>query len=153
MTISDLPALNATLNFISTVFISLGWYFIRRGFWRRHIVFMVTAVCSSTAFLVGYLVYHAHVGEKSTHFTAPGIVRPIYFTMLISHILLAFVTLPLVIVTLVPVFRRRWDRHRRIATLDDADLALRFRHRRARLSHALQMVPAAESCTRPVVDV
>ena len=66
-------------------------------------------------FLVGYLVYHAHVGERSTHFTATGIIRPIYFTMLISHILLAFVTLPLVIVTLVPVFRRRWDRHRRIA--------------------------------------
>ena len=115
MASSDLPALNAACNFISTVFISLGWYFIRRGFWRRHIVFMVTAICSSTAFLAGYVVYHAHVGEKSTHFTAPGIVRPVYFTMLISHILLAFVTLPLVIATLVPAFRRRWDKHRRIA--------------------------------------
>jgi putative membrane protein len=76
---------------------------------------MIPALLSSTLFLVGYLVYHAHVGERSTHFTAHGIIRPIYFTMLISHILLAFVTLPLVIVTLVPVFRRRWDRHTRIA--------------------------------------
>ena len=115
MAISDLPALNASLNFISTVFLSCAWLFIRRGHWRRHMVFMIVALASSTLFLVGYLIYHAHVGEKSTHFAATGIVRPIYFTILISHILLAFVTLPLVILTLVPVFRRRWDRHRRIA--------------------------------------
>jgi putative membrane protein len=115
VTISDLPAANATLNFVSTIFISLGWFFIRRGFWQRHIACMITAVISSSGFLAGYLIYHAHVGEKSTHFTAPGIVRPIYFAILISHILLAFVTLPLVIVTLLPVFRRRWDKHRRIA--------------------------------------
>jgi putative membrane protein len=88
---------------------------IRRGYWRQHIACMVTAIVSSTGFLAGYLIYHAHVGEKSTHFTASGLVRPIYFTLLISHILLAFVTLPLVIATLVPVFRRRWERHRSIA--------------------------------------
>jgi putative membrane protein len=115
MTISDLPATNAALNFISTIFISAGWYFIRRGFWQRHIACMITAVISSTLFLTGYLVYHAHVGEKSTHFAAQGIVKPIYFTILITHILLAFVTLPLVIMSLVPVFSRRWDRHRRIS--------------------------------------
>jgi putative membrane protein len=113
--ITDLPAINASLNLISTIFISAGWYLIRRGHWRRHIACMIPALVSSTLFLVGYLVYHAHVGERSTHFTAQGIIRPIYFAMLISHILLAFVTLPLVIVTLVPVFRRRWDRHTRIA--------------------------------------
>ena len=115
MTISDLPAINALLNFISTVFISTGWYLIRHGAWRRHMACMITAVIASTFFLIGYIVYHAHVGEKSTHFTAHGMVRPLYFAMLISHILLAFVTLPLVILTLIPVFRRRWDRHRRIA--------------------------------------
>jgi putative membrane protein len=114
MTISDLPAMNASLNFISTIFISAGWYFIRRNFWRRHIACMITAVISSTAFLTGYLIYHAHVGEKSTRFAAHGLVRPIYFGMLISHIALAFTVLPLVIITLVPVFRSRWDRHRRI---------------------------------------
>jgi putative membrane protein len=113
--ISDLPAINASLNLTSTIFISAGWYLIRRGHWRRHVACMIPALISSTLFLVGYLVYHFHVGERSTHFTAQGIIRPIYFTMLISHILLAFVTLPLVIITLVPVFRRRWDRHTRIA--------------------------------------
>ena len=115
MTISDLPAINASLNLISTLFISAGWYFILRGQWRRHVACMIPALVSSTLFLVGYLVYHFHVGERSTHFTAQGIIRPIYFMMLISHIILAAVTLPLVIVTLVPVFRKRWDRHRRIA--------------------------------------
>jgi putative membrane protein len=115
LTISDLPAINASLNFISAIFISAGWYLIRRGHWRRHVACMIPALISSTLFLVGYLVYHAHVGERSTHFTAQGIIRPIYFAILISHILLAFVILPLVILTLVPVFRRRWERHARIA--------------------------------------
>ena len=115
MMISDLPAVNASLNLVSTIFISCGWYLIRRGHWRRHIACMITAVFSSTLFLVGYIVYHVHVGERSTHFAAQGIVRHLYFAMLISHILLAFVTLPLVILTLIPVFRRRWDRHTRIA--------------------------------------
>jgi len=113
--ISDLPAINASLNFVSTVFISAGWYLIRHGAWRRHVACMVIALISSTFFLVGYIVYHAHVGEKSTHFSAGGLVAMIYFPMLISHVVLAFVTLPLVIMTLIPVFRRRWDRHRRIA--------------------------------------
>ena len=107
--------MNASLNFVSTIFISTGWYLIRRGHWRRHIACMITAVISSTLFLAGYVTYHLHVGERSTHFTAQGIVRYLYFAMLISHILLAFVTLPLVILTLIPAFRRRWERHTRIA--------------------------------------
>ena len=115
MTISDLPACNASLNAISTVFLSAGWYFIRRGKWQAHVSCMIPALISSTGFLTGYLIYHAHVGEKSTHFTAGGAVAAIYFTMLITHVLLAAVTLPLVILTLIPVFRRRWDKHRRIA--------------------------------------
>ena len=114
MTISDLPALNASFNLVSTVFISAGWYLIRHGAWRRHIACMIVAVISSSFFLTGYLVYHAHVGEKSTHFSAGGAIAAIYFTMLITHVLLAFATLPLVILTLVPAFRRRWDRHKRI---------------------------------------
>jgi len=113
--ISDLPAINAYLNFISTVFISTGWYLIRAGHWRRHIACMITAVISSALFLAGYVTYHLHVGERSTHFTAQGIVRHLYFAMLISHILLAVVTVPLVFLTLIPAFRRRWERHRRIA--------------------------------------
>jgi putative membrane protein len=92
MTISDLPALNASFNLVSTVFISAGWYLIRHGAWRRHIACMIVAVISSSFFLTGYLVYHAHVGEKSTHFAAGGAVAAIYFTMLMTHVLLAFVS-------------------------------------------------------------
>lgn len=113
MRFADLPALNASLNFISTIFISVGWYFIRRGAWRRHMACMITALVSSTGFLTGYIIYHAHVGEKSSGYT--GWIAAIYFPILASHVLLAFVTLPLLILTLIPVFRRRWDRHRRIA--------------------------------------
>ena len=74
---------------------------------------MIIAVTSSACFLVGYIIYHAHVGEKSSGYT--GWIAAIYFPMLASHVLLAFVTLPLVILTLVQVFRRRWDGHKRIA--------------------------------------
>jgi putative membrane protein len=112
MTISDLPAINASLNFVSTVFISLGWFWIRRDAWQRHVPCMIIAIISSTLFLVGYVTYHVHVGEKSSGYT--GWIAMFYFPMLATHVLLAFVTLPLVILTLIPVFRRRWDRHRRL---------------------------------------
>jgi putative membrane protein len=111
--ISDLPAVNASLNLVSAVFISAGWYLIRRGAWRPHMACMITAVIASILFLVGYIVYHAHVGEKSSGYK--GWLAAIYFPILASHVLLAFVTVPLVIITLVQVFRRRWDVHRRIA--------------------------------------
>jgi putative membrane protein len=111
--ISDLPAINASLNLVSTAFISIGWYFIRHGAWRRHMICMITAVVSSTFFLVGYITYPVHVGEKSSGYT--GWIAAIYFPVLASHVLLAFVTLPLVILTLIQVFRCRWDRHKRIA--------------------------------------
>ena len=114
VTISDLPALNASLNAISTVFIATGWYSIRRGRWQRHVACMIAAVTTSTVFLVSYLTYHYARGGQSTLFAGRGIIRTIYFTMLISHVFLAFVILPLVIITLVPVFRRRWDKHRRL---------------------------------------
>jgi putative membrane protein len=110
---SDLPALNAAFNLVSTIFISTGWYFIRRGAWRRHMICMIIALTSSVFFLIGYITYHARVGEKSSGYT--GWVAGFYFPILASHVLLAFVTLPLIILTLVPVFRRRWDRHKRIA--------------------------------------
>ena len=110
---ADLPAINATFNLVSTIFISTGWYFIRRGAWRRHMACMIIALTSSVCFLIGYITYHARVGEKSSGYT--GWLAAVYFPVLASHVLLAFVTLPLVILTLVPVFRRRWDRHKRIA--------------------------------------
>src|SRR5947208_13993638 len=102
--ISDLPAINATLNLVSTIFISAGWYFIRRNFWQRHVVCMITAVISSTFFLVAYITYHIHVGEKSSGFR--GRLAAISFPMLATHVLLAFRTLPLVILPLCPVCPR-----------------------------------------------
>src|SRR3981081_4571299 len=98
MTISDLPAINASLNFISTIFISAGWFWIRRNVWQRHVPCMIAAIISSTLFLVGYIVYHVHVGEKSSGYT--GLTAWIYFPLLISHVLRAFTTVPLVIITL-----------------------------------------------------
>ena len=95
MSVSDLPAFNATFNLVSTVFISMGWYFIRRGAWLRHTACMITALVSSVCFLAGYITYHAHVGEKSSGYT--GWLAAVYFPILASHVLLAFVTLPLVI--------------------------------------------------------
>lgn len=110
--ISDLPAINASLNSISAVFIGMGWFWIRRNVWRLHVPCMIAAIVSSTCFLVGYVVYHVHAGEKSSGYT--GWLAAIYFPILASHVLLAFVTVPLVIVTLVPAVQRRWDRHRRL---------------------------------------
>src|SRR3982074_668544 len=83
MPISDLPAINASLNFISTIFISAGWFWIRRNVWQRHVPCMIAAIISSTAFLIGYVVYHVHVGEKSSGFT--GWAAWIYFPILVSQ--------------------------------------------------------------------
>ena len=102
MTISDLPAINASLNAVSTVFISAGWFWIRRNIWQRHVPCMIIALIASSCFLVGYIVYHVHVGEKSSGYT--GLIAWIYFPLLITHVLLAFVTLPLVIETVAKEF-------------------------------------------------
>lgn len=112
MSVSDFPALNASLNSIATVLIASGWWFIRHERKRAHIICMVAALCVSTAFLACYLYYHAHVG--SVKFTSQGIVRPIYFAILLSHLVLAMVIVPLVAMTVIPALRRRFDRHRRI---------------------------------------
>lgn len=113
LAISDLPALNATLNSISAVLLATGYVFIRRRQWRAHMRTMIAALVSSTVFLVSYLVYHAHVGSK--HFPGTGAARPIYFAILITHTVLA-ATVPFFAGFLVwNAWRRRFDRHRRIA--------------------------------------
>src|SRR5205809_7144352 len=101
ISIPDLPAINASLNLVSTIFISMGWYFIRHGAWRRHMACMIIAVISSVCFLVGYIIYHARVGEKSSGYT--GCIAAIYFPILTSHVLLALESLPLLISTLFQV--------------------------------------------------
>src|SRR2546423_15580167 len=100
MTISDLPAINASLNALSTIFISAGWFWIRRNIWQRHVPCMIVALIASSGFMLGYIIYKRHAGEKSSGYS--GLIARIYLPLLITHVLLAFVTLPLVILTLVP---------------------------------------------------
>lgn len=113
MTVSDLPALNATLNATSAVLLTTGWILIRRGRIAQHRAVMIAAVCTSALFLISYLVYHAQVG--SVPFTKQGPIRAVYFTILLTHTVLAAAIVPLVLVTLTRALRARYERHRRIA--------------------------------------
>jgi uncharacterized membrane protein YozB (DUF420 family) len=113
MTISDLPALNATLNAIAAALLTTGWVFIRRGRIAQHRACMVAAFATSALFLVSYVVYHANVGSRP--FSGQGPIRAVYFAILISHIVLAAAILPLSIVTLSRGLAARYDRHVRIA--------------------------------------
>jgi uncharacterized membrane protein YozB (DUF420 family) len=110
---SIFPAINATLNGASAVLIVTGRAFIQKGRMAIHRAFMIAAVVTSSLFLVSYLYYHAHVG--SVHFKGRGIARPVYFTILTTHTILAAVIVPLVIITLNRALRERFDRHRAIA--------------------------------------
>ena len=113
MSIHDLPAINATLNGLSAVLLLIGYVFIRTGRIAQHRRVMIAAFITSSLFLVCYLVYHAQVG--SVRFTRHGVVRPIYFTILITHVSLAALVLPLAIVTLSRGLKARYARHRAIA--------------------------------------
>jgi len=107
------PAINATLNGSSAALLLAGRWFISRGRVAIHRAFMIAALVTSTLFLMSYLYYHAHVG--SVHFQGQGWSRPVYFSILITHTILAVVIVPMVIVTLSRALRERFDRHRAIA--------------------------------------
>jgi uncharacterized membrane protein YozB (DUF420 family) len=113
MSVNDLPAVNATLNAISGVLLVIAYVFIRKRQVERHRRTMIAAFVMSSLFLVCYVIYHAQVG--SVRFTRQGIVRPIYFTILITHVTLAAVVLPMAIVTLSRGLKARYQQHRRIA--------------------------------------
>jgi putative membrane protein len=113
MTLSDLPLVNACLNGLSTLFLSLGYYFIRKGRQIAHRNCMIAALTTSTLFLVSYLTYHFNAGR--TVFANPAWFRPIYLVILLTHTVLAVVILPLVMMTVSRAFRSRWDLHKRIA--------------------------------------
>ena len=108
-----LPTLNAILNATSAVCVVSGFLFIRRGRINAHRACMIAALIASALFLVSYLYYHAQVG--SVPFQGQGWIRPVYFTILISHTVLAVVIVPLVLVTLTRALRGRFDRHKQIA--------------------------------------
>jgi uncharacterized membrane protein YozB (DUF420 family) len=107
------PAIDATLNGTSAVLLFIGRGFIKQGRMAAHRAMMIAALISSSVFLACYLYYHWHVG--SIHFQGQGWSRPVYFTILISHTILAAAIVPLIIITLSRALRERYDRHRRIA--------------------------------------
>ena len=115
MTVTDLPALNAVLNATSALLLATGYALIRRGQRDAHKRVMLAALASSALFLTSYLVYHAQVG--SVRFRGQGAVRTVYFTILLTHTVLAVAIVPLVATTLVPALRGRFDRHRRLARI------------------------------------
>ncbi len=107
------PAINATLNGASAVLIVTGRRLIKRGRVAAHRACMIAAVVASSLFLICYIYYHAHAGV--IRFQGQGLVRPVYFSILISHMILAAVIVPLVVITLARAWRGRFDRHRAIA--------------------------------------
>jgi putative membrane protein len=106
-------ALNATLNGTSGVLLAAGYAAIRKGKMQTHKKFMVSAFFVSCAFLISYLIYHYRVGH--VRFEGHGWVRPVYFTILISHTILAIVIVPMILITLRRAWLEKFDKHRLIA--------------------------------------
>lgn len=113
MTVADLPALNATLNGVSAVFLLAGYLAIRGGRRDLHRTCMLAALVTSALFLTSYVVYHLNVGSRP--FPGQGPVRAVYFTILLTHVVLAAAIVPLVIVTTLRGLRGEFVRHRRVA--------------------------------------
>jgi len=113
VSLSDLPALNATLNATSAVLLMSGYAFIRRGYVRRHRAAMISACIVSALFLTSYVIYHANIGSKP--FPGRGPIRLVYFTILLTHVLLAITVPPLALITLSRGLRAKFDRHVAIA--------------------------------------
>ncbi len=113
MSLTYLPALNATLNATSAGLLLLGYLSIRSGRREAHRAFMLAAFASSSLFLASYLYYHAHVG--SVPFRGGGTARKVYLTILTSHTVLAAAIVPLVLVTLRRALGARYAAHRHIA--------------------------------------
>jgi putative membrane protein len=108
------PALNATLNGISAILLACGYAAIRSGKINLHKKFMVSAFAVSCAFLVSYVIYHIRI-RQVIHFQGQGWIRPVYFTLLTSHTILAIVIVPLILITLRRAWLQKFDKHRVIA--------------------------------------
>jgi putative membrane protein len=111
--ISYLPHVNAILNSTSAILLIAGYSFIRKGRINAHRNCQLTAFTTSALFLISYLTYHYYHG--ATRFPGQGIVRPIYFTILLTHTILAVVIVPMILLTLYRAARQDFMRHRRIA--------------------------------------
>jgi putative membrane protein len=110
---SSLPAVNATLNGMSAIFLVAGFRYIRQKNRAAHERYMKAAVVTSALFLICYITYHLKAGR--TVFTNPAWFRPIYLTLLLTHTVLAVTIVPLIIITLNRALRQRFDAHRKIA--------------------------------------
>jgi uncharacterized membrane protein YozB (DUF420 family) len=110
---SVLPAVNATLNATSGIFLLTGYVLIKRRQIGAHRKAMLAAFSSSTLFLISYVVYHYHAGSRP--FPGQGGIRLVYFAILISHVILAIVILPFIISTLSKGLRGQYARHKRVA--------------------------------------
>jgi uncharacterized membrane protein YozB (DUF420 family) len=113
MQLTDLPAVNATLNGISAVLLMVGYVLVRQRKLEQHRRVMIAAFSTSVLFLICYVIYHANVGSR--RFPGQGPIRSVYFFVLITHIVLAALVPPMAIITLVRGLRARYDAHRRIA--------------------------------------
>ena len=110
---SIFPAIDATLNGATAILLMIGHNFIKRGAMAKHRATMIAAFVTSSVFLGCYLYYHFHVG--SVHFHGEGWSRPVYFSILISHTVLAAVVVPMILTTLTFALANKFDRHRRLA--------------------------------------
>jgi len=109
------PAFNATINGIVSVLLIMGVTFIKEGEKRKHQIMMSSAIVLSTIFLVSYVLYHTT--HESTAFGGEGIIRYVYFFILLTHIILAMVIVPLVLLSFVRAWTEQFDRHKRIARI------------------------------------
>ena len=113
MTVEELPKLYTCFNAAALVHITLGLVLIKKGARGAHIASMVAALVFSAAFLGCYLYYHFTIGHVK--FAGTGWTRPLYLALLLTHIPLAALNLPMVILTVIPALRARFDKHRRLA--------------------------------------
>ncbi|WP_372655049.1 DUF420 domain-containing protein [Halobacteriovorax sp.] len=113
--VTHLPATNALLNSISFIFLCCGYYFIKKGQKSLHIKCMISATVSSFLFVVSYITYHHFHGD--TKFLATGSIKYIYFTILISHIILSVPLVPLVLATLWNAYKENYVAHKKLARL------------------------------------
>ncbi len=110
--LSFLPAVNASLNGLAAVLLASGWVAIRNRNVRLHRYLMVAAFAASALFLVCYLTYHFVHGD--TRYQGEGLLRTIYFTILISHVVLSIGVVPAALTSFYFVWKRQWERHRRL---------------------------------------
>ena len=115
MTVTDLPALNATLNATSAVLLVAGYILIRRGERAKHKACMIAALVVSALFLTSYVIYHLNVG--SVPFQGTGWIRTVYFAVLIPHVILAAAIVPMILITVSRGLTNKFDKHKKIAKI------------------------------------